>query len=110
MLKWRAVRAGVGVTMAVGPYDTPGGKTSRMSAHALRRAWAHEALNDPVDPQPLDVVSEVLKHKDTATTRIHYAATKPRTSSQRPDRISPVGETVPAVTGRVERYSESNVK
>ena len=77
MLKWRAVRAGVGVTTAVGPYDTPGGKTSRMSAHALRRAWAHEALNDPVNPQPLDVVSQVLKHKDTATTRLHYAATKP---------------------------------
>ena len=76
MLKWHAMRAGVGVRKARGRWDAPGGKTSQLSPHAMRRAWATIALNDPDNPTPIDVVSEVLKHKDIATTRRHYAPTK----------------------------------
>jgi integrase len=46
-----------------------------MSPHALRRAWADHSLNDPVNPAPLDVVSAVLNHSETTTTRRHYAHT-----------------------------------
>jgi integrase len=49
--------------------------TSRVSRTAYRRAWATIALND--EERPLDVVAEVLKHSSTATTRRHYAPTKP---------------------------------
>jgi integrase len=77
MVKWRAIRADVGVLPANGRWDAPGGKTSKLSPHALRRAWAHFALNDPEHPQSLDVIQEVLKHSDISTTRRHYAPTKP---------------------------------
>ncbi len=74
--KWHAVRAGVGIRKASGRCDLGlGGQTSRMSPHAFRRAWATVALND--EELPIDVVSEVLRHKDIATTRRHYAPTKP---------------------------------
>lgn len=75
MVKWRAVRAGVAVMDAPGTRDVPGGQTSKLSPHALRRAWAHIALND--EGVPIDVVSEVLNHADISTTRRHYAPTKP---------------------------------
>lgn len=42
--------------------------------HSYRRAWATIALNEK--ELPIDVVSEVLKHSDIATTRQHYAPTK----------------------------------
>ncbi len=74
MLTWHAVRAGVGVCKANGRWDSPSGRTSRISPHAMRRAWATIALNE--EELPIDVVSEVLKHKDIATTRRHYAPTK----------------------------------
>jgi integrase len=60
VLKWHAVRAGVGVVKTDARNDAPRGLTSRVSPHALRRAWATAALNDPDNPQPLDVVQEVL--------------------------------------------------
>lgn len=72
---WHAVRAGVGVRKAKGCNDLGrGGQTSRVSPHSYRRAWATIALND--EELPIDVVSEVLRHKDIATTRRHYAPTK----------------------------------
>ncbi|MEZ5078103.1 MAG: tyrosine-type recombinase/integrase [Solirubrobacterales bacterium] len=74
MVKWHAVRAGVGVRKASGRWDAPGQQTSRVSPHAMRRAWATVALND--EELPIDVVSEVLKHRDISTTRRHYAPTK----------------------------------
>jgi integrase len=74
ILKWHAIRANVGTRAASGRWDAPGGQTSRVSPHAMRRAWATIALND--EELPIDVVSEVLKHKDIATTRRHYAPTK----------------------------------
>jgi integrase len=74
--KWHAVKAGVGVCESNGTYDTINGKTSRAAPHSYRRAWATMALNDPTNPQPIDVVSEVLRHKDITTTRRHYAPTK----------------------------------
>ena len=77
LLKWRAQRAGIAVVTATSAFDSPGGKTSRLSAHAMRRGWADYALNHPTDPVPIDVVSEVLNHKDISTTRRHYARTKP---------------------------------
>lgn len=51
-----------------------GGLISQVSPHAYRRAWATIALNEK--EMPIDVVSEVLKHADIATTRRHYAPTK----------------------------------
>jgi integrase len=77
MLKRHAVRANVCVIPAKSRYDCAGGVTSRVSPHALRRAWATIALNDPHHPAPLDVVAEVLRHRDVSTTRRHYAPTKP---------------------------------
>jgi integrase len=74
MVRWHAIRAGVGVSKTESRWDAPGGQTSRVSPHAMRRAWATVALND--EELPIDVVSEVLKHKDIATTRRHYAPTK----------------------------------
>jgi integrase len=50
--------------------------TSRVTPHCFRRAWATMALNDEKNPIPIDVVSEVLRHKEIATTRRHYAPTK----------------------------------
>jgi integrase len=77
ILKWHAVRAGVAVQKANSRWDSgPGGLTSKVSPHAMRRAWATNALNDPDNPQPIDVVSEVLRHKEISTTRRHYAPTK----------------------------------
>lgn len=75
MLKWRAIRAGVAVKDSTARWDAPGGKTSKLSPHAMRRGWADIALND--HDTPLDVVAEVLKHTETSTTRRHYARTKP---------------------------------
>jgi integrase len=84
ILKRHAVRAGVGVieptASAVDPstgvaWDCIDGKTSRLSPHALRRAWSSHALNDENDPVPIDVVSTVLNHKYVETTRRHYAFT-----------------------------------
>lgn len=74
LLKRHALKAGVGV-MNSKCTEAIDGKTSRLSPHALRRSWATAALND--QDVPIDVVSEVLKHKDIATTRRHYAPTKP---------------------------------
>ena len=73
-LRRHAVRAGVGVRTAPSHWDSSGGKTSQVSPHAIRRAWATIALNE--EKLPIDVVSEVLKHKDITTTRRHYAPTK----------------------------------
>lgn len=75
MLKWHAIRAGVGVKKAKGRWDAPGGRTSRLSPHAMRRGWATIALNDM--GESIDAISEVLKHADITTTRRHYAPTKP---------------------------------
>lgn len=80
MVKWRATRAGIGVKDAGGRWDAPGGLTSRLSPHALRRAWAEIALND--EEVPIDVVSQVLCHADISTTRRHYAPTKPERASK----------------------------
>jgi integrase len=74
-LKWRARRAGVAVQATEARWDAPGGKTSRLSPHAMRRGWADIALNE--QDVPIDVVAEVLNHKDISTTRRHYARTKP---------------------------------
>jgi integrase len=78
MLKRRAVRGGVAVISCKPDRNNCDGRTSKISPHALRRAWATHALNDPEDPVPLDVVSEVLRHADPSTTRRHYAPTKPK--------------------------------
>lgn len=72
-LKWHAIRAGVGVINARSKWDSPGGKTSELTTHSLRRAWATHALDQGV---PLHVVQEVLGHADISTTRRHYARTK----------------------------------
>jgi integrase len=74
ILRWHAVRAGVAVCDAKGRWDAPKGKSSRIHPHAMRRGWATIALND--GGVPIDVVSEVLHHKDISTTRRHYAPTK----------------------------------
>lgn len=74
MLKWHAIRAGVGLYKSSARHGTVGGISSRVSPHSLRRAWATIALNE--EAQPIDVVSEVLKHKDISTTWRHYAPTK----------------------------------
>lgn len=75
-LKRLAIRAGVGLKKAEKDLrEAVDGKTSRLSPHALRRSWATIALND--EEIPIDVVSQVLRHKDIATTRRHYAPTKP---------------------------------
>ncbi len=76
VLRWHAVRNGVGIKAATGRYDCARGVTSFVSPHAMRRSWATLALNDEHDPQPIDVVSEVLRHSDISTTRRHYAPTK----------------------------------
>lgn len=82
MLKWRARRAGVGVVAAKGKWDSPGGETSLLHPHSMRRAWAEHALNHPTDPVSIDVVQEVLHHADISTTRRHYARTKPERARQ----------------------------
>ncbi len=73
-LRRLGVRAGVGVRRAPSHWDSVGGLTSNVTPHAMRRAWAASALND--EKQPIDVVSEVLKHSEISTTRRHYAPTK----------------------------------
>lgn len=72
-LKWHAIRAGVGVVNARSKWDSPGGKTSEVTPHSLRRAWATHALDQGVG---LDVIQEVLGHADISTTRRHYARSK----------------------------------
>jgi integrase len=74
IINWHGIRAGVGLRKATRGADAVDGMTSRVSPHAFRRAWATIALND--EETPIDVVSEVLKHADIATTRRHYAPTK----------------------------------
>lgn len=75
LLKRHAVRAGVGVIPARGrEWDAIDGMTSRLSPHALRRAWASHVLNGD-RPVPLDVVSKALGHADVTTTQRHYAFT-----------------------------------
>jgi site-specific recombinase XerD len=75
ILKWRAIRANVAVIPAKGKgWDSPGGKTSKVCAHSLRRAWATHALDKDV---PLETIQMVLHHKDISTTRRHYAFSKP---------------------------------
>lgn len=76
-LRWRAVRAGVAVIEAKGRWDAPGGKTSRLSPHSLRRAWASHAFHDADDPVQLEDIADVLKHEDLKTTRAHYIQAKP---------------------------------
>jgi integrase len=73
---WHGIQAGVGLKKASPGIDAVRGMTSRVTPHCFRRAWATIALNDERDPTPIDVVSEVLRHKDIATTRRHYAPTK----------------------------------
>lgn len=73
-LRRLGVRAGVGVRKAPSDWDSVAGWTSNVTPHAMRRAWAHMALNE--EKQPIDVVSEVLKHSEISTTRRHYAPTK----------------------------------
>lgn len=73
--KWHGVRAGVGLCKGEGLRDRgEGGQTSKVTPHSYRRAWATIALND--EEMPIDVVAEVLRHSDIATTRRHYAPTK----------------------------------
>lgn len=73
---WHGIRSGVGLKVATPGSDAVDGMTSRVTPHCFRRAWATIALNDERNPTPIDVVSEVLRHKDIATTRRHYAPTK----------------------------------
>jgi integrase len=75
LIKWRAIRAGVALVPS-NDSDAVNGMSSKMTVHALRRAWADHALNDPHNPAPLDVVGETLGHEDVRTTRLHYAQTK----------------------------------
>lgn len=74
MIRWRAIRAGIAVKDAEGTRDVPSGLTSKLSPHALRRAWAQISLDDGV---PLDDIQTALNHKDISTTRRHYAPGKP---------------------------------
>ena len=76
IMNWHGIRAGVGLKKATEGADAVDGMTSRVSPHCFRRAWATCALNDDENPVPIDVVSEVLRHSDIATTRRHYAPTK----------------------------------
>lgn len=73
---WHGIRAEVGLKKASPGIDGVKGMTSRVTPHCFRRAWATIALNDHKNPTPIDVVSEVLRHKEIATTRRHYAPTK----------------------------------
>jgi integrase len=73
---WHGIRAEVGLKKATPGIDAVNGMTSRVTPHCFRRAWATIALNDEKEPTPIDVVSEVLRHKEIATTRRHYAPTK----------------------------------
>lgn len=77
MLKARARRAGIALQDAQSRYDAVGGKTSKLGPHAMRRAWGTHAFNDPDDPLPLDVISQVYRHADMKTTRDHYIQAKP---------------------------------
>jgi integrase len=74
MVRRVGVKAGVGLRQAPSGWDAVAGVTSSVTPHALRRAWATIALNEK--KQPIDVVSEVLRHSDISTTRRHYAPTK----------------------------------
>ena len=76
LLKVRAIRAGVG-TITKNTTESVDGKSSKVHPHCLRRAWADHALNDKKAPATIDEVSEALGHADIATTRRHYARTKP---------------------------------
>jgi len=75
IVKRHGVKAGVGIKKTNVSREYPNGRTSLLTPHAMRRAWARIALND--QNVPIDVVSEVLRHSDISTTRNHYAQTKP---------------------------------
>lgn len=62
------------ITAATTP-DSPPVASSRPGSR-LKAGKATIALNDEKNPTPIDVASEVLRHKDIATTRRHYAPTK----------------------------------
>jgi hypothetical protein len=67
ILKRHAFRAGVGWSPRSGTRSTP--QTSRISPHALRRAWATHAHNH--DHVSIDVIAMALGHSDIGTTRRH---------------------------------------
>lgn len=75
IVKNHGLKAGIGIKKTHVSREYPTGRTSRLTPHAMRRAWARIALND--QNVPIDVVSEVLRHEDISTTRNHYAQTKP---------------------------------
>jgi integrase len=75
MLKWRGRRANVAVHKTDARHDCPGGTTSKLAPHAMRRGWATTALND--GQVPLEVIRDVLKHQSVTTTERHYAHSKP---------------------------------
>lgn len=75
MVKWRARRAGVAVRATEAKRDCPGGTTSKVSPHAMRRGWATTALNE--HGVPLETIRDVLKHQSVVTTERHYAHNKP---------------------------------
>lgn len=75
ILKRHGLKAGVGIRKTHVSDEYPDGRTSDLTPHSMRRAWARIALND--QEIPIDVVSEVLRHSDIGTTRKHYAQTKP---------------------------------
>jgi integrase len=80
IVKRHGLKAGVGIESKRPSREYPEGKTSSLTPHALRRAWARIALND--EEVPIDVVSEVLRHSSIGTTRNHYAQTKPERARQ----------------------------
>ena len=75
MIKWRGIRAEVGLIPSDSS-DAVDGWSSKLTPHSLRRAWADHALNDDINPLPLDIVSGVLNHASTQTTINHYARAK----------------------------------
>ena len=75
IVKKHGLKAGIGIEKKTPSPEYPDGRTSALTPHAMRRAWARIALNE--QEVPLDVVSEVLRHADVRTTRNHYAQTKP---------------------------------
>ncbi len=80
MLKWRARRGGVAVQATTAKQDSPGGRTSRLSPHAMRRGWGTIAHNE--HGVPMEVLQQVYKHKHLSTTQTHYVHTKPERAQQ----------------------------
>jgi integrase len=74
IVKRHAVRAGVGVIPAKSAtWETRDGKTSRVTPHAMRRAWATHAHNS--DGVSVEAVRKALGHADISTTMRHYCFT-----------------------------------